>query len=416
MNKKKKEGRKMNSESNVDMIGEVTIIGENNNTIQFRLKNTDVSIANAIRRTILADIPCVVIDTKNIQFEKNRTRLNNEFIKERLDMVPVCLSEDSRFNRNEEIISLQDFVTKFQLTAQKRNNSKQIEYLTTEDFQLIEKKDISNLDSLNNLNKFSPEKMIEIKNSLFPPDGHTGHYIDLVRLRGKIMDDTPAEEISFTANFKIGTARENASYNVVSTATYINTIDEITGEKKKEEFKIKCEEKNKYLRDKDENEFRKFIEFEVRNFELLNKQRYYFKNSFDFTVTSIGIYYPRTIVRKACVILIQKLEFILNQIATNTLIINQTGIKEEGAFEIKIDEDDYTIGPMIEYGLFREYYNQGLLTFCAHIQKHPHDSFSFVLIRIPLKEQDYTNDHFPLIKEWLSLTIQKLIDNFNRLL
>ena len=34
-----------------------------NNTLQFTLKNCNVSYANAIRRVIISDIPCVVFET-----------------------------------------------------------------------------------------------------------------------------------------------------------------------------------------------------------------------------------------------------------------------------------------------------------------------------------------------------------------
>ena len=47
---------------------------EQKGQLTFTLNNTNVSIANALRRVILADIPTVVIDTdENIEFYKNTT-------------------------------------------------------------------------------------------------------------------------------------------------------------------------------------------------------------------------------------------------------------------------------------------------------------------------------------------------------
>ena len=55
---------------------------ETDGIMTFTLENANVSIANALRRTILSDINCVVMDTsfreKNIKIFKNTTRFNNE--------------------------------------------------------------------------------------------------------------------------------------------------------------------------------------------------------------------------------------------------------------------------------------------------------------------------------------------------
>ena len=40
---------------------------ETKGVLQFTLENTNVSIANAIRRTILSDIPIVIIDIPNMK-------------------------------------------------------------------------------------------------------------------------------------------------------------------------------------------------------------------------------------------------------------------------------------------------------------------------------------------------------------
>ena len=63
----------------------ITNISEINNILNFTLSNVDVSIANAIRRTLLSDIPCIVFKTipyndSKININVNTTNFNNEFI------------------------------------------------------------------------------------------------------------------------------------------------------------------------------------------------------------------------------------------------------------------------------------------------------------------------------------------------
>ena len=47
------------------MKPKVNILQNDENSLNFELKNTNVSFANAIRRTIISDIPTVVFDEKN---------------------------------------------------------------------------------------------------------------------------------------------------------------------------------------------------------------------------------------------------------------------------------------------------------------------------------------------------------------
>ena len=64
--------------------------------ITFTLKNTNVSIANALRRTLLSDIPTLTFKTfphsENLAIiHKNTSRFNNEIIKHRLGCIPIYI-------------------------------------------------------------------------------------------------------------------------------------------------------------------------------------------------------------------------------------------------------------------------------------------------------------------------------------
>ena len=59
---------------------------EKNDILTFTLSETNVSIANAIRRTLISDIPSVVFHTfpyseNQCTIHKNTSRFNNEIIK-----------------------------------------------------------------------------------------------------------------------------------------------------------------------------------------------------------------------------------------------------------------------------------------------------------------------------------------------
>ena len=67
---------------------------DNVQNMTFTLSNTNYSIANSIRRTLLSDIPVVAFRTlpytENMcNIIENTTRFNNEMTKQRLSCVPI---------------------------------------------------------------------------------------------------------------------------------------------------------------------------------------------------------------------------------------------------------------------------------------------------------------------------------------
>ena len=55
--------------------------------ISFELTDTDVSMANALRRIMIAEVPTLSIDM--VEFLDNTTVLNDEFIAHRLGLIPL---------------------------------------------------------------------------------------------------------------------------------------------------------------------------------------------------------------------------------------------------------------------------------------------------------------------------------------
>ena len=71
-------------------------------SVCFRLSGVNVSLANAVRRTILSDIPMVVFRTTPNEENKcniiaNTSRLNNEIIKQRLSCIPIFIDNIEEF-------------------------------------------------------------------------------------------------------------------------------------------------------------------------------------------------------------------------------------------------------------------------------------------------------------------------------
>jgi DNA-directed RNA polymerase alpha subunit len=75
---------------------EVEILDLKEDTITFALSNTDVTIANTLRRVIIADVPTMAIDL--VQIETNTSVLSDEFIAHRLGLIPLVSTNVDAFN------------------------------------------------------------------------------------------------------------------------------------------------------------------------------------------------------------------------------------------------------------------------------------------------------------------------------
>ena len=55
--------------------------------IKFVLSETDTSVANTLRRIMIAEVPTLAIDL--VEFHDNSTVLNDEYIAHRLGLMPI---------------------------------------------------------------------------------------------------------------------------------------------------------------------------------------------------------------------------------------------------------------------------------------------------------------------------------------
>jgi DNA-directed RNA polymerase II subunit RPB3 len=75
--------------------------------IKFELLNTDLSIANSLRRIIISEIPTMAIDL--VEVHENTSALHDEFIAHRIGLIPLKSHDVNDFDYSESCIGCQLF-------------------------------------------------------------------------------------------------------------------------------------------------------------------------------------------------------------------------------------------------------------------------------------------------------------------
>ena len=320
----------------------------------FNVSNLNVSFANAIRRTIMSDIPLLVFKTSPYAESKctvftNTTRLNNEILKQRLSCIPIHMSSTTiNFDNYEE----------FYLEVNVENTSDTKIIITSADFNIRKKEDNSLMSK-------------DLVNEIFPPSTITGDFIDFARLRPRVGENISGDHLHLVCDFIIGSARDDGMFNVVSNCAYGFDIDEA---KQAKMLDIKMQEWA------DEGKSQNEIEYEGKNWMLLDGKRVTKPNSFNFTIQTVGSYTNTQIIKAACDVLNMNLDKLNQEFVNQSVEIVPSTTTMANCYDIILTNQDYTLGKIIEYAFLTKYYESKIATFCGFQKKHPHDDFSIIRI------------------------------------
>ena len=332
----------------------LSAVADNGQELTFTLAGVDPSVANALRRVILSEIPALVFRTtpheaNKCQILENTSRLNNEIIKQRLSCIPIHISD------------LDIPWDKYELELKKTNDQRVPIVVTTQDFRI---KDTS---TGNYIAETDSKK-------IFPPNAMTQDYIDFLRLRPRILEGGGGESIHLTCKFDIGTAKDDGCFIQASTCAYGNTPD-------LERAATAWAEKEAALKqggmDADK------ILLEKKDWMLLDGRRIYKDNSFDFRVESVGVYENSDLVKQGCMIMIDKISKFEKALAVDGVKIEPSNTTVEHSFDVTLEDEDYTFGKVIESILYEKFYTTGALTYCGFKKFHPHDPFSIIRLAFP---------------------------------
>jgi DNA-directed RNA polymerase subunit L len=330
------------------MDPKISNLEEKNGLLSMTVSGLQHTLLNSIRRVIVADIPTFVFRTfphaeNKVRISVNTTRHNNEILKQRLGCIPIHIS-DVDFPYGD-----------YQIEVDKKNNTDIMQYLTTEDFKIFNK----------NTKQYLTDASVH---KFFPASPITGDYILIARLMPKLSENLVGEHIKFEADISVSTAKQDGMYNVSSTCSFGCTVDPVKAnsawmERKKELVAGKMK--------KDE------LEFEEKNWRLLEAKRHVVENSHEFLLESVGVYENMRIMDLACGLLIEKFKTFIENVKTNNNIIIEPNRESTvpNEFIIKMLDEDYTLGnPLVYYMYQKHFVDDKSITFVGFRKPHPHNN------------------------------------------
>lgn len=337
----------------------ISNFGEEHDVFKFTLSGVNVSLANALRRIILNDIHTVVFRTETYGDNQctiaiNTSRQHNEMIKQRLSCIPI-FSEDP-----------EELPGKYLMEVDVQNNTDHILFVTTGDFKIKNKAN----------GNYLTEKEV---NRIFPPNKISGDYIDFARLRPRI-GDIPGEHLKLSCEFSVANVETNSMFNVVSKCAYGFTVDPVKSAAAWEKVEAKMASEGSAGGTSAD------ITFAKRNFDLLDAQRYYKEDSFDFVLRSTGVFTCPAIVKKACAIMQRKLIAFNEAVESDTVPLLTTEVSGakttmDNCYDIVLENEDYTLGKALEYYLYQTFFvEKKTMNFCGFKKFHPHDSSSRIRV------------------------------------
>lgn len=360
----------------------ITFASEEGDIYKFTLSNINVSLANAIRRVVLSEIPTLAFFTETYDDNQcsipiNNSRLHNEILKQRLSCIPIHMTDLDVLPGN--------YVMELDL----QNETDTMMIVTTEHFR------IRNKSNNNYLTKDEVRK-------IFPPHPKTNSFIDFARLRPMIGDTIPGEQLKISAEFSIRTAKESSTFNVVSKCAYGNTPDRLKANQIWDELE-NVSRSEQMTQDE--------IDTQKINFYLLDAHRHFTADSFDFVIQTVGVYENKNIVKMACAVLQKKLNELILAFDSGAVPILNSETTIDYSFDIILENEDYTIGKVLEYILYEQYYvREKIFTFCGFKKFHPHNTESTIRIAYIDKQ----NADKQMAAQHLRLACVKAIEIFKK--
>jgi len=358
----------------------------------------DKSLANAIRRVLLTDIPTVGFnlyqdgENNDLIMTVNNSSLHNEMLLHRIALMPLYINPINYMKNHLFMCKVKhEGVEPFKFVSMndveiyplKSGFQERIDHYFDESYDMspdderVLKEQLStvNIDNYDLKKPLSQKKKDEIYRP-FKFRGNT-HYCLITELKTTNTEDT-YQEIQFYGSPSVGFGYQDAKFQGVSQATYSFQIDETM---------VNEVLKNKISKEDILEEERESYE---RKFRLSESERYFYRdntgeaNSYNFSIKSNHYFDSEYLFKMSIDILIQKcenlkLEFIqfLKEETSRVSVEND----KEYIYRYEVEGESHTLGNLIQSHMMRYSVNdESIIHLIGYKKPHPlEDKILFIV-------------------------------------
>ena len=315
------------------------------NTMKFVLRGAPPSMANALRRSIIAKIPVVAFkgfpdQDSTIQITENTGGLHNEILKQRLACVPIHLTDRS--------VDLSNYTIQLDVSATDGVRRT----VTTGDLTILWGEQRSK----------APATVVK---ALFPPDPITNDYIVITKLNPAVPGASPAEHLALEATMYWTEGSEGGTASAACTCSYAFTPDRV-----KQEEHWAANQDDLHGGQSDDERVRA-----KQDWLLGAGSRIVVPDSYDFILETVGVYTPQQLLTTACDIVAQGLDMTTRSLTELGTVQPQESTLIN-AHVVKIQYDPYTIGHLLQTYMYTKHCVDNQNNYVGFRKAHPHDSFA----------------------------------------
>lgn len=368
-----------------------TSIVAKGNTVSFDISDVDLSIVNALRRIILAEVPNVALDfdpltdnNRDINIITNTGPLHNEFLGHRLSLLPLCFSED-------EIESFDPEDYKFVIKV--KNTSHDILSVTTKHIEVFDKTG----------KKYPPAFHARV----FPANPITNDHILIVKLRPNLYNKDEGEELHVEFHASKNIAKAHSRWSPVSCCSFFNVVDE-----KKAETAFQ-ERIQQISTSKDRKVTPEEVSKARIRFDALERYKHFVTNQYGdpckwtFTIESECAMKPSYIFQKALNILISKVQGFMERMMEGRGISIKCVHPEKFIYDVTVENEDFTLLNVLQSMIYNEEirprFTISSLTYIGFYQPHPLDTKMVLKIQFV---KEHTDDE---LRAFLQNSCQQII-------
>lgn len=423
----------------------ITDIDFNKDNLSFTISGDndygfDKSFINAIRRTLLNDIPTVAFETdenkkNDLIMESNHTSLHNEMLLHRISLIPLYINPDKflksyLFDCNVKFSSDNPFqfvtTNDIQIYPLKEHIQERINNLHDESINDDKAKEFNLINDLlknNNPENYELENPLsqKEKDKILRPFEFRGNknYSLIIELKNT-NSESQEQEIHFYGSPSVKTSQDHSRYQAVSCATYSFTKNEKLIQDVLTE-KLKLDDINQ----SDPEE----LESYTTKFMLSESERYFSRdnfnepNSYDFKIKSCHYFNSVDLFKKSLQILIEKCDLLklsfFHMLQDKESLISPEQ-NDEFTFNFLINNYCHTIGNVIQSHIVRRTLNEkSILKLFAYKKPHPlEDSIKFYCTLNPKHKVSKMNEtqKFQQISSFIMEQIDEVMNEFKIIL